>query len=119
MIRAWCKEDEIYDNDVCKDRKQQGAALQFFGAFRYNYKGPCHVYYHETMEDIEAGEKSLEWENKVSTMFTQMKSHQNESRLNAEAAMEYTKDRSQYSKPITIHGRATTFIRYPLELRRQ
>ncbi|KAF1940937.1 hypothetical protein EJ02DRAFT_318152, partial [Clathrospora elynae] len=51
MIRTWCKEDELYYNDVKKDCKPMGSALQFFGAFRYGHKGPCHVYYHETQEE--------------------------------------------------------------------
>ncbi|KAF1934694.1 hypothetical protein EJ02DRAFT_507396 [Clathrospora elynae] len=65
MIRTWCKEDELYHNHVKKDRKPMGSALQFFGAFRYGHKGPCHVYYHETQEEIKAGEKALAWENLV------------------------------------------------------
>ncbi|KAF1937046.1 hypothetical protein EJ02DRAFT_469986 [Clathrospora elynae] len=65
MIRAWCKEGEIYNDDVKKDRKQIGAALQFFGAFRYNHKVPCHVYYLETQVEIEAREQALKWENEV------------------------------------------------------
>jgi hypothetical protein len=65
MIRTWCKEDEKYNDDVKKDRKPMGSALQFFGAFRYGHKGPCHVYYHETQEEIKEGEKALAWENQV------------------------------------------------------
>jgi hypothetical protein len=65
MVRTWCKEDEKYNDDVKKDRKSIGSALQFFGALRYGYRGPCHVYYHETEEDIEEGEKALAWENQV------------------------------------------------------
>ncbi|KAF1947023.1 hypothetical protein EJ02DRAFT_171330 [Clathrospora elynae] len=57
-VLRW-KEYEIYDDNVKKDRKQMGAALQCFGAFRYNHKGPCHVYYHKTQEEIEAGEQAL------------------------------------------------------------
>jgi hypothetical protein len=82
MIRAWCKEDEIYDDDVRKDRKQQGSALQFFGAFRYDVRGPCHVYYHETQVEIEEGAKALDWENKVT------KAQSNSSQLSARAALQ-------------------------------
>ena len=81
LIGASCKEDEIYDDNVKKDRKKMEAALQFFGAFRYNYKGPCHVYYHETREEIEAGAKALEWENLVT------KAQSNSSQLTARAAL--------------------------------
>lgn len=37
--------------------------MQFFGAFRYNYKGPCHVYFHETQEEKEIAEELLALEN--------------------------------------------------------
>ncbi|KAF1941289.1 hypothetical protein EJ02DRAFT_492810, partial [Clathrospora elynae] len=81
MIRAWCKEDEIYNDNVKKDRKQISAALQFFGAFRYNYKGPCHVYYYETQEEIEAREQALKWENEVTW------AQSNSSQMSARAAL--------------------------------
>ncbi|KAF2825263.1 hypothetical protein CC86DRAFT_456492 [Ophiobolus disseminans] len=81
MIRTWCKDDEIYDDDVKKDRKAPGTALQFFGAFRYNNKGPCHVYYHETQEEIDKGQRALEWENLVT------KAQSNSSQLTARRAL--------------------------------
>jgi hypothetical protein len=81
MIRAWCREDEKYDDDVKKERKPMGSALQFFGAFRYDRKGPCHVYYHETQEEIQAGEKALEWENLV------QKAQLNSAQLSARSAL--------------------------------
>lgn len=81
MIRTWCKDDEIYDDDVKKDRKAPGTALQFFGAFRYNNKGPCHVYYHETQEEIDEGQRALEWENLVT------KAQSNSSQLTARRAL--------------------------------
>jgi transposase len=65
LLRAWAKDDEIWDDDVRKERREPGTALQFFGAFRYNFKGPCHCYYHETQEEIAAGARALEWENQV------------------------------------------------------
>jgi hypothetical protein len=81
MTRAWCKEDEIYDDNVRKDRKPMGSALQFFGAFRYDHKRPCHCYYHETQEEIEAGEKALAWKNEVT------KAQSNSNQMNARAAL--------------------------------
>lgn len=63
MQRTWCKLDEVYDNNVKKDRSLKYSKLQFFGAFRYDYKGPCHVYYPETKEEKEKAEKALKKEN--------------------------------------------------------
>ncbi|KAF2820765.1 hypothetical protein CC86DRAFT_386818 [Ophiobolus disseminans] len=82
MIRTWCKEDEKYDDDVKKGRKPMGSALQFFGAFRYGHKGPCHVYYHETQEEIEEGEKALVWENQVT------KAQSNSAQMSARKALQ-------------------------------
>ena len=48
MLRTWARDDEVYHNDVRHDRNRRDCCIQFFGAFRYNYKGPCHVYFHET-----------------------------------------------------------------------
>ncbi|KAF2034194.1 hypothetical protein EK21DRAFT_85637 [Setomelanomma holmii] len=86
LIRTWCRDDEVYNQDVKKDRKAPGAALQFFGAFRYNNKGPCHVYYHETQEEIDEGERALEWENLVT------KAQSNSSQLTARAALQVLKE---------------------------
>jgi transposase len=63
MIRTWAHDDEIYDDDVRHTRNRKDCCLQFFGSFRYNYKGPCHVYFHETEEEKEVAERLLELEN--------------------------------------------------------
>ena len=65
MLRVWAKDDEVYDDDVRHDRNQRDCCLQFFGAFRYDHKGPCHVYYRETKEEKEVADKLLELENKA------------------------------------------------------
>ncbi|KAF1935972.1 hypothetical protein EJ02DRAFT_482793, partial [Clathrospora elynae] len=48
MIQAWARKDEFYNDDVRHERNRKDCCLQFFGAFRYGHKGPCHVYFHET-----------------------------------------------------------------------
>jgi hypothetical protein len=63
MQRVWCKDGERYDTDVKKDRNRKDCALQFYGAFRYNHKGPCHVYWHETEEEKKDAEEVLKKEN--------------------------------------------------------
>ncbi|KAF2621436.1 hypothetical protein BU25DRAFT_482780 [Macroventuria anomochaeta] len=46
MQRVWCKADETYHSDVRKDCNCKDCALQFFGAFQYDHKGPCcHGYF--------------------------------------------------------------------------
>jgi hypothetical protein len=65
MLRVWAKDDEVYDTDVRHDRNQRDCCLQFFGAFRYDHKGPCHVYYRETKEEKEVADKLIELENKA------------------------------------------------------
>lgn len=37
--------------------------LQFFGAFRYDHKGPCHVYFRETAGEKELADAAIEKEN--------------------------------------------------------
>jgi hypothetical protein len=63
MIRTWARDDEVYADDVRHDRKPQDCCLQFFGAFRYDYKGPCHVYFQETKQEKEVAERALAAEN--------------------------------------------------------
>ena len=63
MIRVWAHDDEIYDDDVRHNRNRKDCCLQFFGAFRYDHKGPCHVYFYETPAEAEVAEKVLELEN--------------------------------------------------------
>lgn len=48
MIRAWCKEQEIWDEGVRHKLNHMDCAFQFYEAFRYNHKGPCQVYHKET-----------------------------------------------------------------------
>jgi hypothetical protein len=63
MQRAWAKEGEQYHQDIKKDRKAQHLSLMFYGAFMYNYKGPCRIYPRETKEEKEAAEVALAQEN--------------------------------------------------------
>lgn len=63
MQRVWCKDSERYDDDVKKDRNRKDCCLQFYGAFRYNYKGPCHVYFPESYKEKESADKHLRIEN--------------------------------------------------------
>lgn len=46
-----------------KDRSTKYSCLQFWGSFKYDYKGPYHVYLPETDEEKEHAEKILEAEN--------------------------------------------------------
>jgi hypothetical protein len=64
MIRAWARNDEVYDV-VRHDRNRKDCCLQFFGAFRHNHKGPCHVYFQETKTEKEAADMALEEENEA------------------------------------------------------
>ncbi|KAF1976469.1 hypothetical protein BU23DRAFT_596891 [Bimuria novae-zelandiae CBS 107.79] len=59
MQRTWGKEQERWDERVRHDRNRKDCALQFYGSFRYNYKGPCHVYHQETEQEKEAAEVQL------------------------------------------------------------
>jgi hypothetical protein len=63
MIRVWAQNNEIYNDDVWHNRNRKDCCPQFFGAFRYNHKGPCHVYFHETPAEAEVAKKVLELEN--------------------------------------------------------
>ena len=63
MQRAWAKADEIYDDDVRKDRVKKSCALQFYGAFMYEYKGPCYIYAREITEEKRAAVAALAEEN--------------------------------------------------------
>ncbi|KAK7178253.1 cAMP-regulated phosphoprotein family protein [Paraphaeosphaeria sporulosa] len=63
MQRAWFRPEEKYDNDVKHDRIQKYCKLQFYGAFTYNHKGPCHIYAKETKAEARAAEAALDREN--------------------------------------------------------
>lgn len=60
MIRSWCKEDERWDDDVKHDCNRSSCCLQFYASFRYNHKGPCHVYYEETEVEKRAAAEHIE-----------------------------------------------------------
>ena len=56
-IRTWCRGGERWDDNVKHDRNRKDCCLQFYAAFRYDYKGPCHVYREETeAEKVAAAE---------------------------------------------------------------
>ncbi|KAF1967153.1 hypothetical protein BU23DRAFT_429410, partial [Bimuria novae-zelandiae CBS 107.79] len=63
MQRAWFRLEERYDVDVKHDRVQKYCKLQFYGAFTYNHKGPCHIYGHEIEEEKAAAKVALNQEN--------------------------------------------------------
>ncbi|KAF1351697.1 hypothetical protein EJ07DRAFT_137197, partial [Lizonia empirigonia] len=63
MQRVWCKEAERFKDDVKKDRNRRECCLQFYGAFRYNNKGPCYTYFEETKEQKQSAEVALGKEN--------------------------------------------------------
>ena len=63
MQRTWCKELERWDEGVKHDRNRKDCALQFYGSFRYDYKGPCHVYFPETEEQKRLADAQLKQEN--------------------------------------------------------
>lgn len=63
MIRTWARDDEIFNDDVRHDRNRRDCCIQFFGAFRYGHKGPCHSYFRETPKEKEVAEELLELEN--------------------------------------------------------
>ncbi|KAF1942878.1 hypothetical protein EJ02DRAFT_502573 [Clathrospora elynae] len=81
-FRTWTRKDEIYNDDVCHESNRKDCCLQFFGAFRYGHKVPCHVYFHETQAGIEAGARSLDQKNLI------MKAQSNSSQLSAHAALQ-------------------------------
>jgi hypothetical protein len=43
--------EEAYEPDVRRKKVKLSAELQFYGAFTYNFKGLCHVYFKETAEE--------------------------------------------------------------------
>ena len=47
-MRTWCREGEVWDDDVKHDHNHKDCCLQFYAAFRYDFKGLCHVYREET-----------------------------------------------------------------------
>jgi hypothetical protein len=61
--RVWCKDGEQYDEGVKKDRNRSSCCLQFYGAFRYDYKGPCYTYFEETEAQKRSAEEALAKEN--------------------------------------------------------
>ena len=63
MIRTWARDDEIYNDDVRHNRNRRDCCIQSSEAFRYNVKGPCHSYFHETQKDKEVAEELLGLEN--------------------------------------------------------
>ena len=64
MKRAWAQPDKIYHEDVKRAKIRPTCTLQFYGAFTYDSKGPCHIYSKETKAQKQAAKKALEKENK-------------------------------------------------------
>jgi hypothetical protein len=63
MIRTWARNNEIYNDDVRYDRNRRDCCIQFFRAFRYDYKGPYYSYFHKTLKEKELAEELLALEN--------------------------------------------------------
>ncbi|KAI0616958.1 hypothetical protein TUN199_11052, partial [Pyrenophora tritici-repentis] len=63
MQRVWCRDGGQYDEGVKKDRNRRACCLQFYGAFRYNHKGPCYTYIEETAAEKRSAEEALAKEN--------------------------------------------------------
>ena len=63
ILRAWAKEDEVYHPHVKRPKIRNNCSLQFYGAFTYNAKGPCHIYNKETQEEKHKAEVALKEEN--------------------------------------------------------
>ncbi|KAF2002013.1 hypothetical protein P154DRAFT_521183 [Amniculicola lignicola CBS 123094] len=63
MKRAWCREGEEYHKDVKREKIRPACTLQFWGAFTYGEKGPCHIYRKEIKEMAIQAKKDLDKEN--------------------------------------------------------
>lgn len=59
MMRTWCRGGERWDDGVKHDRNRRDCCLQFYACFRYDYKGPCHVYFEETPAEKAAAEAHI------------------------------------------------------------
>ncbi|KAF1973223.1 hypothetical protein BU23DRAFT_386562, partial [Bimuria novae-zelandiae CBS 107.79] len=63
LLRAWAKEDEIYHPDVKRPKIRNNCALQFYGSFTYDAKGPCYIYGTESPEAKKLAKQALDEEN--------------------------------------------------------
>ncbi|KAF1967914.1 hypothetical protein BU23DRAFT_481887, partial [Bimuria novae-zelandiae CBS 107.79] len=63
LLRAWAKEDEIYHPDVKRPKNRNNCALQFYGSFTYDAKGPCYIYGTESPEAKKLTKQALNEEN--------------------------------------------------------
>ncbi|KAF3034487.1 hypothetical protein E8E12_003102 [Didymella heteroderae] len=63
ILRAWAKKDEVYHPHVKRPKIRNNCSLQFYRAFTYNAKGPCHIYNKETQEEKHKAEVALKEEN--------------------------------------------------------
>lgn len=86
MQRVWCKDGQQYDDGVKKDRTSKYTQLQFYGAFRYQHKGPCVVYREETDAEKKAADEALHQENK------ERKANWNSAQLTARKALQQLRE---------------------------
>ena len=63
MQRIWYKEDERWDEGVKHGRNRKDCCLQFYGRFRYDHKGPYHVYHAETDQEKAQAEAHIQYLN--------------------------------------------------------
>lgn len=68
MLRAWAKADEVYHCDVKRPKIRNNCALQFYGSFTYDAKGPYHIYRKETEDEKKAANKALVEENRLNRL---------------------------------------------------
>ncbi|KAF1976017.1 hypothetical protein BU23DRAFT_411509, partial [Bimuria novae-zelandiae CBS 107.79] len=63
MLRSWAKADGTYAPDVKRPKIRNNCALQFYGSFTYDTKGPYYIYGKESPEAKKQAKQALDEEN--------------------------------------------------------
>lgn len=62
---AWCLADELYDEDVKRIKTTNYTEVQFWSCFMFGAKGPCHVHFKESPEEVQQAAEYLKTRNKT------------------------------------------------------
>ncbi|KAF2621101.1 hypothetical protein BU25DRAFT_306323, partial [Macroventuria anomochaeta] len=81
MMITWCCERERWDDDIKHNCNRKDCCLQFYAAFCYDYKGPCHVYCEETHAEKVAAAAHIQQLN------ADQKTHNNKLQIYAQQAL--------------------------------